>query len=229
MKRTCVVLGGGGHAKVVIETLLQEGKVRPVGVTDLRIRRGAILGVPIVGDLTALAAIKEKGTQSFVVGVGGVPDNRPRAAVFQQGLDAGLTPIATIHPSATVARSASIGPGTVVFPQATINPDSAIGANVIVNTRAVVEHDVGIGDHAHICPGAVLCGSVVVGEGAFIGAGAVVIQGVRIGDWAVVGAGATVIRDVPDGGRVAGVPAGPIGKSAEERAGNRVRRRGAAV
>lgn len=212
MNCACVVLGGGGHAKMVIETLRREGRVRPVGVTDLRLRKGTVLGVPIVGDDTALAGLKRKGVRAFVVGVGGVPDNRARVSVFTAGLRAGLTPVTAIHPSATVARSASLGPGTVVFPQAAINPDCVVGANVIVNTRAVVEHDVRIADHAHVCPGAVLCGSVVVGEGAFVGAGAVVIQGVRIGDWAVVAAGATVIRNVPDRGRVAGVPAAAIGK-----------------
>jgi UDP-perosamine 4-acetyltransferase len=212
MSRTCVVLGGGGHAKGVVDILLREGKVRPVAVTDSRRKKGGVLGVPIVGDDGALPGLRKKGTRAFIVGVAGVPDNRPRAAVFRKGVVAGLTPVTAIHPSASVARSASLGPGTVVMAQAAINPDSVIGDNVIVNTRAVVEHDVRIADHAHVCPGAVLCGGVVVGEGAFVGAGAVVIQGVRIGAWAVVGAGATVIRDVPDGGCVVGVPARSMGK-----------------
>lgn len=198
---------------MVIETLVREGKHRPVGVTDLRPREGTVLGVPILGDDSVLPGLRKKGMRAFVVGVGGVPDNHPRAGVYQQGLDAGLTPVTAIHPSAAVAKSASLGPGTVVMPLAAVNPDCVIGTNVIVNTRAVVEHDTRIADHAHVGPGAVLCGSVVVGEGAFIGAGAVVIHGIRIGDWAVVAAGAIVIRDVPDGGRVAGSPARPLRKS----------------
>ena len=198
---------------MVLEALLREKKTRPVGVTDLRVRSGTLLGVPYLGDESILPGLKKKGTRSFVVGVGGVPDNRPRAAVFQKGLDAGLSPVSAIHPSAVVAKSATIGAGTVVLPGAIINPDAVLGRNVIVNSCAVVEHDARIADHAHVCPGAILCGTVQVGEGAFIGAGAVVIQGVRIGAWAVVGAGSVVLRDVPDGIRVAGAPARPMGKS----------------
>jgi UDP-perosamine 4-acetyltransferase len=210
MKKSCVVLGGGGHAKVVVETLLNEGKCRPMGVTDPRISEGKLLGVPYVGDDEVLPKLLKKGVRAFVVGLAGVPDNRPRAALFQKGKEAGMVPVTTVHPKAVVAKSATLGAGTVVFPRAVVNPDCVLGQNVIVNTGAVVEHDVRIADHAHVCPGTVLCGGVEVGEGAFVGAGAVVTQGVRIGAWAVIGAGSTVRKDVPEGGRVAGVPAIPI-------------------
>jgi UDP-perosamine 4-acetyltransferase len=210
MRRECVVLGGGGHAKVVLETLIQEGRYRPIGVTDVRIRKGMLMGVPYLGDDKVLTEVRKKGTRFFVVGVAGVPDNRARAALFQKGIRAGLSPLTTIHPSAVVSKSATIAAGSVVLPRTVINPDCVIGTNVIVNTGAVVEHDVQIADHAHVCPGSVLCGSVKVGEGAFVGAGSVVIQGIRIGAWAVVGAGATVRTDVPDAARVAGVPAVPF-------------------
>ncbi len=209
MSRACVVLGAGGHAKVVLETLRKEGKCKPVGLTDLR-AKGKLLGVPILGDDSVLPGLRKKGTRAFVVGVGGVPDNHPRAAVFQHGLDAGLTPISTVHPSAVVSPSASVGAGTMILARALVNAGAEIGRNVIVNSAAVVEHDVRIADHAHVCPGAVVCGEARIGEGAFVGAGAVVIQGVRIGAWAVVGAGAVVVRDVPDAGRVVGAPARPL-------------------
>lgn len=218
--RRCVVLGGGGHAKMVIEVLRCEGKVELAGVTDLRGGTGAVLGAPILGDETLIPGLARKGIHWFVVGVGGVPDNRPRSELYRRACGAGLKPLFTIHPSAVVAKSATIGPGTVVMPGVVINPDALLGANVIVNTRAVVEHDARIGDHVHVCPGAVLCGGCEVGQGAFIGAGAVLRQGVRVGDWSVVAAGAVVLTDVPPGGRVAGVPARPMarrGKSKKQK------------
>ncbi len=207
MKRDCVVLGGGGHAKMVLETLSREGRYRPMGVTDLIHREGKLLGVPYLGTDAVLPDLRKKGTRYFVVGLAGVPDNRPRSALFRKGIKAGLTPVTTVHPSAVVAKSAKLGAGSVIFPRAVVNPDAVVGDNVIVNTGAVVEHDARIADHAHVCPGVVLCGGVEIGEGAFVGAGSVVIQGVRIGGWAVVGAGSIVRKDVPEGGRVAGVPA----------------------
>jgi acetyltransferase-like isoleucine patch superfamily enzyme len=48
---------------------------------------------------------------------------------------------------------------------------------------------------------------VEIGPGAWIGTRALVLGPCRIGADAVVAAGAVVTRDVPDGGRVAGVPA----------------------
>ncbi len=212
MKPACLVLGGGGHAKMVIEVLRLEGKVRIVGVTDLRKDFDEVAGVPVLGGEEFIDQARKRKIRCFAVGVGGVPDNRPRTSLYQRGLAAGLTPVIGVHPSAVVAESAVLGKGTMVLPKAVVNPEAVLGENVIVNTGAVVEHEVRVGSHAHVCPRAVLCGRAEIGEGAFIGAGAVVIQGVRVGAWAVVAAGAVVHKDVADGARVGGVPAVPLGK-----------------
>lgn len=208
MRKRCVVLGGGGHAKVVIEAMAGGREFAPAAVTDPR-RKGKVLGVPIAGGDDRLPALKRRGIGCFIVGVGGAADNRVRAAVYARGLEAGLRPALVIHTSAVVARSAELGPGTVVLPRGVVNPEAKLGKNVIVNTAAVVEHDAQVGDHAHVAPGAVVCGGAVLAEGVFVGAGAVVREGVRIGAWAVVAAGAVVVGDVRAGARVMGVPARP--------------------
>jgi UDP-perosamine 4-acetyltransferase len=216
MRRRCVVLGGGGHAKVVIDTLRSGKTYTPVAVTDVK-RGGKVAGIPVVGDDGVLADLLRKGIRYFIVGVGGVPDNRPRADLFERGTAAGLRPATAIHASAAVSRDAVIGAGTVVFPRAVVNIGAQVGRNVIVNSAALVEHDVRIGDHVHVCPGAILCGGVEVETGAFIGAGAVVKQHVRIGARAVVGAGAVVLRDVPPDLCVIGVPAVAVNKIRRDR------------
>lgn len=210
MKRACVILGGGGHAHVVVDAVRREGRFRPAAVTDPRRGGEKILRVPVVGGDEVLPGLRRRGIRHFVVGLAGVPDNRPRARLFQRAVGTGLAPLTVVHPAAAVGEGAELGPGTVVLAQAAVNPRARLGRNVIVNTGAVVEHDARIADHVHVCPGAVLAGSVEVGEGAFVGAGAVVRQGVRIGAWAVVGAGAVVLKDVAEGAVVAGVPARPI-------------------
>lgn len=214
MKPACIVLGGGGHATMVLECLRLENRVRLVGVTDSNSRNSSVAGVPVLGGDDILASAKKRRIDLFAVGLGSVGDNGPRAELYRRGIEAGLKPVQAIHPSAVVSGMAVVGPGTMVFPLAVVNPESVLGANVIVNTSAVVEHHVRIADHAHVAPGAVLCGRVEVGEGAFIGAGAIVIQGIKVGAGAVVAAGSVVIRDVPDGGRVSGVPARTMGKKA---------------
>jgi UDP-perosamine 4-acetyltransferase len=197
---------------MVLECLRLQKAVRVAGVTDPDRAKKSVAGVPVLGGDEVLAGAKKRGIRGFAVGLGSVGDNGPRADLYRRGLEAGLEPVRAVHPSAVIAETAVLGPGTMVFPCAVVNPAAVVGANVIVNTSSVVEHHVRIADHAHVGPRAVLCGRAEVGEGAFIGAGAVVIQGVRIGAWAVVGAGSTVLDDVPDGARVVGVPAVPIGK-----------------
>jgi len=207
LRPRCAVLGGGGHAKVVVEVLQSQRKYRPVAITDRRAGSWSVLGVPVVGDESLISELPKAGIHWYVVGVGGVPDNRPRSLLYLKGQEAGLRPLIALHRSAIIARSSEIEPGTVVMPGAVLNPGCRLGANVIVNTGAVVEHDARIGDHVHLCPRATLSGGVEIGTGAFVGAGAVVREGLRVGPWAVVGAGAVVLHDVPANARVAGVPA----------------------
>lgn len=205
----CVVLGGGGHARVVIDCLRSQGSPVLVGVLDAALAPSAsgVDDLPVLGDDSLLPALRQQGVSHFVVGVGGVGDNTVRERLFQLGVAAGLEPAIAVHRRATVAPSAQIGAGTVVLAGAVVNPGVVIGCNVIVNTGAVVDHDCSVGDHAHVSPRATLCGRVSVAARAHVGAGAVVLQGVSIGAAAVIGLGAVVLRDVDAGQTVVGVPA----------------------
>lgn len=207
MMKKCVVIGGGGHAKVVLDALLLEGRCRPVAVTDPDTTRRSVLGVPIVGGDEALPGLRRSGALYFVIGLGGVPRTEPRAKLFRKALDLRLKPLTVIHPSASVSGHATIGEGSVALAQSAVSAGVRIGRNVIVNTGAIVEHDSTVADHVHLCPGSRLSGGVAVAEGAFVGAGAVVREGVSIGAWSIIGAGAVVLSDVPDGATVVGVPA----------------------
>lgn len=208
----CVILGGGGHARVLIDALLESRSAVPHAVLDAdRALWGSqVLGVPVLGGDELLARLVREGITSFVVGVGSVGDNEPRRQLFELGLRHGLRPLTVRHPSAVCSAWATIGPGSMLFPQAVVNAGATVGRNVIVNTGAIVEHDCAIGDHAHIATGAKLASTVRVGPLAHIGAGATVRQCVTIGAGAIVGAGAVVIREVSPGAVVAGVPAQPL-------------------
>jgi sugar O-acyltransferase (sialic acid O-acetyltransferase NeuD family) len=193
-----IVLGIGGHAKVII-SVLQALNYRIVEAYDdnSALWGAQVLGVPVVGPLSAIG----NSRRPAVIGFG---DNHLRQKIAAAMPLKWLT---LVHPSAVVHESVQLGAGTVVFAGAIIQPDCTLGEHVIVNTGAGVDHDCVVGDFAHISPGAHLAGGVQVGAGAFLGIGSVAIPRTHIGDWTTVGAGGVVVRDLPPDVIAIGVPA----------------------
>ncbi len=204
-----VVIGGGGHARMLVDALRAAGDPRTIGVLDRDTTRHGmlLLDAPIVGGDALLPELARRGTKAFAIGLGGTSDNGPRARLFAGALALGLEPCTIVHPRAAVSPWAVLGAGAQIMPGAIVNAGAVLGRNVIVNSNAVVEHDCTIGDDVHVATGACLASTVTVGAGAHIGAGAVVRQLIAIGDAAVVGAGAVVVRNVLPRTTVAGVPA----------------------
>jgi acetyltransferase EpsM len=193
------VIGGGMHANVVIDLLLDCG-YDPQAMVDLDATRGAYRGV----DIIAPEAFDPAG-KTFVVAIG---DNGTRAQLAQNYLSQGAVfAPAVIHPSVHVSPTASVASGTVILPGAIIDASAQIGRNVIVNLGCIVGHDVTVGDNVHLSARTIFGGAAQIGAGTIVGLGATVCPKVRIGEWAIVAAGAVVVREVEDGSRVMGVPA----------------------
>ncbi len=209
MDTACVVLGGGQHAKVVIDTMHAAGLFAPIAILDCNreLWGQSLLGVPVVGGDEHLVKLVKEGVTHFVVGIGSTSSTDARRKLFEFGIQHGLKPLMVRHPSAICSAAASFEPGSQVFAGAIVNTSARIEGNVIINTGAIVEHDCIVRAHAHIATGARLAGAVQVGRGAHIGIGASIRQGTIIGDRAVVGAGAVVVDDVASDLIVVGVPA----------------------
>lgn len=193
-----VVIGAGGHAKIVVATLLDLGASIDMIVDDVVYRQDARLwDLPVSGPIDA----QPLSGRPAVLAIG---DNAARQRLAGR-LDCDWQVV--IHPTAYVHPTARLGEGAFVAAGAVIQPDSVVGAHTIVNTGATIDHDCVVGPHAHIAPGANLAGEVELGAGVLVGVGAAIAPRVRIGDWAVLGAGAVAVRDLPAGVTAVGVPA----------------------
>jgi sugar O-acyltransferase (sialic acid O-acetyltransferase NeuD family) len=198
-----LIVGAGGHGKVVADTALLLGWRNVAFLDDRAAALGSPLGLPIVGtfgDLTAQGA-------AFAGVIAAVGDAKVRLESIERCRRAGFEVVSIVHPMAYVSKFASIGRGCVAFAQSAINADARLGEGCIVNTGATVDHDCVIGNGVHVCPGAHLAGGVRVGDRSWIGIGATIRQGIKIGCDATVGAGAVVVADVEEASTVAGVPA----------------------
>jgi len=192
-----IVVGAGGHAKVVLATLRACGVVVDFVVDEDPQKEGSEwLGLRVLPPANHLDG------RSAILAIG---HNQCRAR-FARECET-TTWVRAIHPHAFVDPSASIGVGTVVFAGAIVQPGAGVGEHVIVNTGASIDHDCRVGDFVHLCPGVHLAGGVSVGEGALLGIGSVVKPGVSIGAWCTVGSGAAVISDLRPHCTAIGVPA----------------------
>ena len=203
-----VLIGGGGHAKVVSAIVAKIGQHRIVGYTALEAGPVPPNFPPYLGDDKVLLDLVASGRViGAVLGIGITKVDTSRSALRERLLALGLAMPSIISPNAVINADVVVGDGTVVMDGVVVNPGARIGECSIINTNATVEHDCTVGACSHIASGVVLCGGVSVGCESMIGAGACVLPGVRIGERCLVGAGATVTRDLVDPGVYIGSPA----------------------
>ena len=218
-----IVIGAGGHAKVLIEALhvmghTVAGLIAPVSAGT------RIFGVPVLGGDAILPRLRAEGIANAALGIG---DNRLRGILGEQLITLGFHLPNILHPTAWISPSSVLGHGVVVLPKAVLSTGATFGRFVIINAGAVIEHDSEIGEAAHIAPGCALAGNVRVGARTLVGVGCAVRPEIVIGADAVIGAGSVVVRDVPAGARVMGNPArqrveGPMRQRVERQMRQRV-------
>jgi sugar O-acyltransferase (sialic acid O-acetyltransferase NeuD family) len=200
-----IIIGGGGHAKVVI-SILRKSNYDIIGYTD-RGNRGNILGTPYIGDDSILLEIIRKYTCcKAIIGIGKIDISHLRLSLQNEIKVLGFKFPAITSPHAIINEEVILGDGTVIFDGVVVNSGSKIGRAGIINTNSTVDHDCQIGDNVHIAPGVTLSGGVTIGDNSLIGTGANIIQSVRICDNCVIGAGSTVVLDITEPGTYVGSP-----------------------
>ena len=202
-----LVIGGGGHARVVISILKKLRSYSVRGYTDLQ-NYGELLGIPYLGNDDKLSiSTVEPRLRNVVLAVGQVGLGKAREQIWRRLNSLQLTFPAIVSPDAIVNDDVTVGDAVVVMDGAIINTGAKLGIGVIANTHSTIEHDVRLGEWVHVAPGATLSGGVSVGPFSMIGAGATVIEGTSIAAETIVGAGTTVVKDLLEPGVYAGTPA----------------------
>lgn len=193
-----ILLGGGGHAKCVIDAMHLGREYSPHCVLDLKERIGEkVLGVAITGSDADLRAYSKRGVKLCFVALGSTCDPARRIALWEQAVKAGFTFPNIIHSSAIVSAHAALGRGVYIGPGAIVNAGAVIGDGCIINSGAIIEHDCRVGEFAHIAPGTVLSGGVSVGNRSHLGTGCSVIHCIKIGEDSIIGVGSVVVKDIP--------------------------------
>ena len=201
-----MIVGAGGHARVVAGILALDPGTVIVGIADRTADHfGENVGTSrIVGTFDRTEDWERLGASAVVIAIG---DNKERQAMFDKLTDEGWPVVPAIHPSAIIEAGVVFGRGCVACAGSIVGAEAVLGDNVLVNTGAIIDHECRVGAHAHIGPGVVLAGRTIVGELTFIGAGSTVRDGIVVGVGAVVGCGSVVVENIPDGVVAFGAPA----------------------
>ncbi len=207
MMQDVILVGAGGHGKVVLDSLTYSDQYQVIGATDILAESNQFDVVKMLGDDSVIE--KWLPDQIYLAnGIGFLPKQNQRKNIYQRFKQQTYSFITIAHPTAIISTSAQLHEGVQVFAGSIIQAVAEIGENSIINSGVIIEHDVKIGAHAHVAPGAIICGGVNIGEGVFVGAGARIIQGINIGKGSIIAAGAIVTRNVEDGEIVIGTSRG---------------------
>lgn len=193
-----VIVGAGGHGKVIADIALKNGYTKICFVDDNVI--GDVIGLSVIGKISDVESLND-GKTDFVVGIGNNAVRKTIAEMYN------VNWVSIVHPSAQIAFNTEIGKGTVVMANAVVNVCATIGKHCIVNSGAVVEHDNVIEDYVHISPRVALGGTVHIGRMTHVGLGAIVKNNIEVCDYCVIGAGAVVVKNIRERGTYLGVPA----------------------
>ncbi|MGR6832896.1 acetyltransferase [Aliivibrio wodanis] len=191
-----VVIGGGGHASVLVDILRSQQRevlaiVSPEDISQRRVFSGLI---HLKNDDDVLGFAPD--SVHLVNGVGVLPKSGVKRKLNEYFLSLGYSFETVISDSAQVSSFAEIEQGAQIFSGTIIQAGAVIGAHTIINSGVIIEHDCHIGEYNHIAPKATLCGQVTTHNGVYIGASATVIQNITLEQGSIVGAGAIVTKNI---------------------------------
>jgi UDP-perosamine 4-acetyltransferase len=96
-----VIIGAGGHGKVVLDILRAAGTHKPVGFidADVALAGTTVGGLPVFGPANLLPKLRQQKVKGAIVAIG---DNRVRRSYAARLLEHGFELVNAIHPKACV-------------------------------------------------------------------------------------------------------------------------------
>jgi len=199
MKSKLIIIGAGGFAKSIIESI-NTTELKVIGFLD-SYKQGDHQGFPILG--SKLGDIANNSSYVYFVAIG---DPSCRANWIKELNLNSLPQINIVDKTALISPTVDLGNGIYIGKMCIVNSDTKLADGVVINTRSLIEHGNNIGYCSNISTNVVLNGDVSVGDLTFVGSCSVVNGQLTIGNESIIGSGSVVIRDIPSKVVVAGTP-----------------------
>lgn len=213
MNKKILLIGGGGHCKSVLDTILKLNKYKKIGIVDKKENIGKnIMGTPIVGCDDDLPSLIREGYKYAFITIGSIGNPFLRIKLFDLLIKIGYEIPIIIDPSATVSQFSEIEEGVFIGKNSIVNAETFIEKAAIINSGSIIEHECKIGKFSHIAPGAVLGGSVTINQNAHIGSNSVIKQGLIIGENSIIGMGSVVLKNINSNSMAYGNPCREVKK-----------------
>lgn len=202
MNKDLLIIGAGGHGKVIADIAIKLKKWTNIAFLDDDENIRNSLGLNVIGKVADV--YKYVKSCDIFVAIG----NNAKREKLQEKLEmeGAYLPV-LVHPNAVIGEYVEIGSGTIVMAGAIINCCTKIGKGCIINTGSTIDHDNIIEDYVHISPGVHTAGTVRIGKGTWLGIGSTVANNIKITSGSIIGAGAVVVKDIIEAGTYVGVPA----------------------
>lgn len=203
-----ILIGGGGHAKIVVDIIKKSGlyEIEAIIVNNISDCDNT-WNYPVFEGDEKFIEFKQKGIEKAVIGIGGYKNNDNRKRIFENLKNLGLSVCNVIDPSAIISESVIFGEGNVIFPGVILNAGVRIGNNVIVATGSTIDHETILEDNVLISAGVTIGAYSIIKDSALVALGAKIISGIEIGPNSLIAAGAVVVNNIKANEKVFGIPA----------------------
>ena len=207
MNKKILLIGGGGHCKSVLDTLLLLNEYNEIAIVDLFENIGkSIMEIPIIGSDTDLAYLFKDGYEFAFITMGSIGNPKLRIKLYDEISLIGFKIPNIIDISANVSNFTELGKGIFIGKKSIVNAGAIVGNGAIINTGSIIEHDCKIGEFVHIAPGAILGGAVEIGKNSHVGSGAIIKQQIKIGYNSIIGMGSIVTKIIGNNKKAYGNP-----------------------